>query len=52
MKRVLTQLAQDFRAYKMRFFLVVFGVSWGTTAIVLNMAFGVGVMVQVKKGLQ
>ncbi len=52
MKRVLTQLAQDFRAYKMRFFLVIFGVSWGTTAIVLNMAFGVGVMIQVKKGLQ
>jgi len=52
MKRVLTQLAQDFRAYKMRFVLVIFGVSWGTTAIVLNMAFGVGVMIQVKKGLQ
>ncbi len=52
MKRVLTQLGQDFRAYKMRFFLVIFGISWGTTAIVLNMAFGVGVMVQVKKGLK
>jgi putative ABC transport system permease protein len=52
MKRVLIQLVQDFRAYKMRFLLVVFGVSWGTTAIVLNMAFGVGVMIQVKKGLQ
>jgi putative ABC transport system permease protein len=52
MKRVLTQLAQDFRAYKMRFFFVVFGVAWGTIAIVLNMAFGVGVMVQIEKGLK
>jgi putative ABC transport system permease protein len=52
MKRVLAQLAQDFRAYKMRFFFVVFGVAWGTIAIVLNMAFGVGVMVQIEKGLK
>jgi putative ABC transport system permease protein len=52
MKRVLTQLAQDFRAYRMRFLLVVFGVSWGTIAIVLNMAFGVGVMIQIEKGLK
>jgi putative ABC transport system permease protein len=52
MKRVLTQLAQDFRAFKMRFLLVIFGVSWGTIAIVLNMAFGVGVMVQIEKGLK
>ena len=52
MKRVITQLAQDFKAYKMRFLLVIFGVSWGTIAIVLNMAFGVGVMVQIEKGLK
>lgn len=52
MKRILTQLGQDFRAYKMRFFFVVFGVAWGTIAIVLNMAFGVGVMVQIEKGLK
>ncbi len=52
MKRIITQLSQDFKAYKMRFILVIFGVAWGTTAIILNMAFGVGVMVQVKKGLQ
>ncbi len=52
MKRVLIQLSQDFKAYRMRFLLVIFGVAWGTTAIVLNMAFGVGVMLQVKKGLQ
>jgi putative ABC transport system permease protein len=52
MRRVITQLVQDFRAYKMRFLLVIFGVSWGTTAIILNMAFGVGVMHQVKKGLK
>jgi putative ABC transport system permease protein len=52
MKRVLIQLAQDFKAYRMRFLLVIFGVAWGTIAIVLNMAFGVGVMLQVKKGLQ
>jgi putative ABC transport system permease protein len=36
----------------MRFLLVIFGVSWGTIAIVLNMAFGVGVMLQIEKGLQ
>jgi putative ABC transport system permease protein len=52
MKRIITQLLQDLRAYKMRFLLVIFGVAWGTTAIVLNMAFGVGVMLQVKKGLK
>jgi putative ABC transport system permease protein len=52
MKRVIKQFFQDFKAYKMRFLLVIFGVSWGTTAIILNMAFGVGVMVQVKKGLK
>jgi putative ABC transport system permease protein len=52
MKRVLIQLSQDFKAYKMRFLLVIFGVAWGTTAIILNMAFGVGVMYQVKKGLK
>ena len=52
MKRVLIQLSQDFKAYRMRFLLVIFGVAWGTTAIILNMAFGVGVMLQVKKGLQ
>jgi putative ABC transport system permease protein len=52
MKRIITQLSQDFKAYKMRFLLVIFGVAWGTTAIVLNMAFGVGVMAQVKKGLK
>ena len=52
MKRVITQLLQDFKAYKMRFLLVIFGVLWGTTAIVLNMAFGVGIMLQVEKGLR
>lgn len=52
MKRVLTQLAQDFRAYKIRFLLVVFGVGWGTITIVLLMSFGVGVMEQSKEGLQ
>lgn len=52
MKRIITQLLQDLRAYKIRFLLVIFGVAWGTTAIVLNMAFGVGVMLQVKKGLK
>ncbi len=52
MKRIIKQFFQDFKAYKMRFLLVVFGVSWGTTAIILNMAFGVGVMAQIEKGLK
>jgi putative ABC transport system permease protein len=52
MKRVLAQFVQDFRAYKIRFLLVVFGVGWGTITIVLLMSFGVGVMEQSKEGLK
>jgi len=52
MKKTFSHFMQDFRAYKIRFLLVVFGVGWGTITIVLLMSFGVGVMEQSKKGMR
>ncbi len=52
MKKPFSHFFQDFKAYKIRFLLVVFGVGWGTITIVLLMSFGVGVMEQSKKGMR
>jgi putative ABC transport system permease protein len=42
MKDVLRQLVRDLRAEKLRTFLTVFGIVWGTVAISLMLAFGTG----------
>jgi putative ABC transport system permease protein len=51
MKKVFFHFIQDFRAYKIRFLLVLFGVAWGTTTIILLMGFGVGMMTGVQEGM-
>jgi len=42
MKDVFRQLLRDLRAEKLRTFLTVFGIVWGTVAISLMLAFGTG----------
>jgi putative ABC transport system permease protein len=42
MKDVLRQLYRDVRAEKLRAFLTIFGIVWGTVAISLMLAFGTG----------
>ncbi len=42
LKDVLRQLFRDIRAEKLRTFLTVFGIVWGTVAISLMLAFGTG----------
>src|SRR5919112_6639918 len=41
-KDVLRQLVRDVRTEKLRTFLTVFGIIWGTVAISLMLAFGTG----------
>jgi len=40
MNDVLKQLARDLKAEKLRTFLTIFGIVWGTVAISLMLAFG------------
>ena len=42
LKDVLRQLVRDLRAEKLRTFLTIFGIVWGTVAISLMLAFGTG----------
>ena len=49
MKDVLRQLLRDVRAQKLRTFLTVFGIVWGTVAISLLLAFGTGLHKQLIK---
>jgi putative ABC transport system permease protein len=49
MKDVLRQLFRDIRAEKLRTFLTVFGIVWGTVAISLMLAFGTGLHTQMVK---
>src|SRR5213078_1691326 len=42
LKDVFRQLIRDVRAEKLRTFLTVFGIIWGTVAISLMLAFGTG----------
>jgi len=49
MKDVLRQLLSDVRSEKLRTFLTVFGIVWGTVAISLMLAFGTGLHTQMIK---
>src|SRR6266850_6777750 len=49
MKDVLRQLLRDVRSEKLRTFLTVFGIVWGTVAISLMLAFGTGLHRQIIK---
>src|SRR5438045_9235772 len=42
LKDVFRQLLRDLRAEKLRTFLTIFGIVWGTVAISLMLAFGTG----------
>src|SRR5512141_609419 len=48
-KDVLRQLIRDVRSEKLRTFLTVFGIVWGTVAISLMLAFGTGLHKQLVK---
>src|SRR5215813_9018773 len=48
-KDVLRQLVRDLRAEKLRTFLTIFGIIWGTVAISLMLAFGTGLHKQLIK---
>src|ERR687884_1049636 len=48
-KAVLRQLIRDVRSEKLRTFLTVFGIVWGTVAISLMLAFGTGLHKQLVK---
>ncbi|HKS25467.1 MAG TPA: ABC transporter permease [Thermoanaerobaculia bacterium] len=49
LKDVLRQLIRDIRSEKLRTFLTVFGIVWGTVAISLMLAFGTGLHKQLVK---
>lgn len=51
MKDVLRQLFRDVRNEKLRTFLTVFGIVWGTVAISLMLAFGTGLHKQLVKNV-
>src|SRR3979409_2671621 len=48
-KDVLKQLVRDVKSEKLRTFLTVFGIVWGTVAISLMLAFGTGLHKQLIK---
>ena len=49
MKEVFRQLFRDVRSQKLRTFLTVFGIVWGTVAVTLLLAFGTGLKKQLIK---
>src|SRR6266850_6932338 len=49
LKDVFRQLIRDVRSEKLRTFLTVFGIVWGTVAISLMLAFGTGLHKQLVK---
>jgi putative ABC transport system permease protein len=49
LKEVLLQLLRDVRSQKLRTFLTVFGIVWGTVAVTLLLAFGTGLKRQLVK---
>ena len=49
LKDALRQLARDTRSQKLRTFLTVFGIVWGTVAVTLLLAFGAGLERQMVK---
>jgi len=54
LRNYLKQFARDVRAQKLRLFLTIFGIVWGTAAVTLMLAFGQGLHKQIlvnQKGL-
>ena len=49
LREVLLQLFRDVRTQKLRTFLTVFGIVWGTVAVTLLLAFGTGLKKQMIK---
>ena len=49
--KLIGQFYQDMRRQKLRTFLTVFGICWGTIAVVLLLAFGVGLEAQSRKSM-
>src|SRR5207237_9966184 len=49
LKDVMRQLIRDVKSEKLRTFLTVFGIVWGTVAISLMLAFGTGLHTQLIK---
>ena len=47
----LSQFIRDMRSQKMRTFLTIFGITWGTISVVLLLGFGVGLGRQVRKNM-
>lgn len=47
----ITQFLRDMRSQKLRTFLTLFGIIWGTTAVVLLLAFGKGLHAQNEKSM-
>lgn len=47
----LSQFLRDMRSQKMRTFLTIFGITWGTISVVLLLAFGVGLEKQMDKSM-
>lgn len=47
----LSQFIRDMRSQKMRTFLTIFGITWGTISVVLLLAFGVGMEKQMDKSM-
>lgn len=47
----LTQFIRDMRSQKVRTFLTIFGITWGTISVVLLLAFGVGMERQLDKNM-
>ncbi len=50
--KLIGQFLQDMRRQKLRTFFTVFGITWGTVAVVLLLGFGQGLEKQVMKGMQ
>jgi putative ABC transport system permease protein len=46
MRTIISEFILDLRAQKLRVFLTVFGITWGTVAIIVLIAFGVGFKTQ------
>src|SRR5437868_13303579 len=46
-KETLRQMIRDVRSQKLRTFLTVFGIVWGTVAVTLLLAFGKGLQKQI-----
>ena len=50
--KLIGQFLQDMRRQKLRTFFTVFGITWGTVAVVLLLGFGAGLQKQAMKGMR